>query len=39
MNVQELFEPVISCPDDELQKRFNRLVGLDGQKERLTKMP
>ena len=38
MNVKELFEPFINYPDDALQERFNRLVGLDDQKKRLTKM-
>lgn len=34
----DLFEPTIECPDFELQERFERLVGLDEQKERLAKM-
>lgn len=38
ISIQELFEPAIQSPDIELKRRFNRLVGLEDQKERLTKM-
>lgn len=34
----ELFEKVLSYPDFDYQERFGRLVGLDNQKSRLTKI-
>lgn len=36
--MQNLFEPAINCPDSELKERFDRLVGLDDKKARLSKM-
>jgi AAA+ superfamily predicted ATPase len=35
---KELFEPIIHCPDVDLQERFNSLVGIDEQKERLRRI-
>jgi AAA+ superfamily predicted ATPase len=38
MLYNQFFEPVLTCPDTELQERLNHLVGLDEHKERLTKI-
>lgn len=37
-NFDELFEKVINYPDPEFHERLNELVGLDDQKDRLTKI-
>ena len=37
-DIDELFERVITYPDFDLQERLSRLVGLDDQKARLTKI-
>ena len=34
---EELFEQAISYPDPDMQERFAKLVGLDKEKEHLTK--
>ncbi len=37
-NFNDLFEKVINYPDPDFQERLNELVGLDDQKDRLTKI-
>ena len=37
-HVSELFDRCISCPDIDLKDRFDNLVGIDHQKDRLKKM-
>lgn len=38
INAGELFEQAITYPDPDMKERYSRLVGLDDQKDRLTKM-
>lgn len=38
INAGELFEQAIAYPDPDMKERYSRLIGLDDQKDRLTKM-
>lgn len=38
INASELFEQAIVYPDPDMKERYSQLVGLDDQKDRLTKM-